>query len=551
MVYLVKKTIKGKKYLYLEHGARVNGKPRRVFSIYLGPEENIQSKQLEIKQILDGNYDINTYDFGLPVALMQISERLDLINIIDKVTGKREQGLSVGQYTGIATLNRCIQPISKSKLKEWFYNTYLFNFFPTIDTYLNSMAYSNHFRYLTAENINKIELEIVKKLKTEFKLEMKHIMYDPTNFHTFINPTNQELPRHGHSKQGRKTLNIVNVSVFNTHDGGIPFMHQTYPGNIHDATHFKSSFPKFMQRLNKLGIKSNEITLVFDKGNISQEVFEEIDETGIYWITSIRSSSHKDLYQLLPKNFKKDKLPNKKEIGVLEFTRKMHKKDRRLIVIFNPRRSKWSKKNFLKKLKLKYEELIAFRDNNLNFKKWRSSEKVIKKVKLMLKSYSKYFEIEISGDFAQLTMSIRRNKVNIQNHLLSLGKGYYMTNHKDLSGHEVIWTYRQQYMIEKLFNYLKNPDMTRIMPMYHSKDDSIRGHIFTCVLGVLLLTLLQREVKRKYPELSIDKIIDLLSQIKVAEINFKNGKKGQRSFTAISEDTKKLMKFLDLEKHLK
>ena len=92
------------------------------------------------------------------------------------------------------------------------------------------------------------------------------------------------------------------------------------------------------------------------------------------------------------------------------------------------------------------------------------------------------------------------------------------------AGLDIVWLYRQQFTIERLFDYLKNPDLIRIMPMFHFKDDSIRGHIFTCVLGLMLLTLLQREIRQKYPDMALRQIIDLLSQIKLTEIRslFKN-----------------------------
>ncbi len=77
--------------------------------------------------------DIIYYDYGLPVALMTIAEKLDLIGIIDRATSKRQQGLSVGQYVAIASLNRCIKPLSKHQLLNWFYTTYLQHFFPKIE----------------------------------------------------------------------------------------------------------------------------------------------------------------------------------------------------------------------------------------------------------------------------------------------------------------------------------------------------------------------------------------------------------------------------------
>ncbi len=112
MVYLVKKKINGQIYLYLVESARVNGKAKWVWQKYLGPEKQIKATA---SQAGAANFTVTTYDFGLPVALMRVAEKLDLIGTIDRCTGKRDQGLSVGQYAAIATLNRCIKPLSKGR----------------------------------------------------------------------------------------------------------------------------------------------------------------------------------------------------------------------------------------------------------------------------------------------------------------------------------------------------------------------------------------------------------------------------------------------------
>ena len=75
MVYLTKKRIKNNIYLYLEETARINGKSKRVWSQYLGPEKEIKKWSymgFDIEKL-----DIIYYDYGLPVALMTIAEKLD------------------------------------------------------------------------------------------------------------------------------------------------------------------------------------------------------------------------------------------------------------------------------------------------------------------------------------------------------------------------------------------------------------------------------------------------------------------------------------------
>ena len=263
-------------------------------------------------------------DFGLPIALMQLVKKLELIKIINDCTDKRNQGLSIGHYIVLAALNRCVKPTSKAKIRRWFENTALSKEFPPIETYLDSMAYTNHFKYLTLEIIDEIELHIHKKLLIDFGVDMSTLFYDPTNFFTYINPKSGiELPKHGNSKEGRSTLNLVGLTLFCTKDGALPVMHEVYPGNVQDARLFRQEIPQLLGRLKQIGVEPRELCLVFDKGNISEEAFEQINASGMYFIASIHPSMQKDLINLSPKNFPLEKLPNGKEIGVLEYERKI------------------------------------------------------------------------------------------------------------------------------------------------------------------------------------------------------------------------------------
>ncbi len=548
MVYLVKKKVKGNNYLYLNKKARVDGKPKVVWQFYLGPENNIEKLSENISVYLK-NYEPEVHNFGLPIALMKIAERLNLVKIIDKEINKRNQGLSVGEYILISSINRAVKPTSKAKMKKWFDSTYLQKVLPEINTYLDSNAYTNHFAYLTDENISNIEQELNKMLVSEFGIEMKNIFYDPTNYFTFINPSDQKLPRHGKSKEGRYSLNIINLSLFCTHEG-IPIMHRTYAGNTQDAGHFKTEFPKFAKRITSIGGDNSTLTLVFDKGNLSEEVFNEIEKSNINFICSIRPSTQKDLDSLIGEDFEIFTLPNKSKVGLKEFNRKLYNERYRLIVAYSPNRNNWSSEIKFEKIEKKVKAVQEFFKTRFNKNKWRDKENVIKKIKSIIKNkeYFNYIDYEVNGECSELTYDIKIKSGILEKHLEGLGKSYFMTNRTDLSPTEIVWLYRQQYTVEHAFKYIKKPNFIQIRPMYHHKDKSIRGHVFTAVLSLLLTSLLHREVRMEYPEISFMDTIDYLSEIDTVTVKLKN-----RSITKLakmSPESMKLNKYLNLEEYL-
>jgi len=545
MVHIVKKRKDDKTYLYLRQNHRVDGKSKQKWVIYLGPEhddEKIKNKLSTAKT--PDSFEI--FDFVFPAVLLGIAKRLDLVDIINKYTTKRNQGISVGEYMLIAVLNRGIKPTSKNQLQSWFDQTYLKNEYPLLQNAINSNAYSNHFKYLTEDAIEKIEDEIRQKLITEYNVDMSSLFYDPTNFYTFINPGDtQNLPRHGHSKEGRNVLNIVNLSLFCSEDSGIPVMHRTYPGNIVDVNHFKTEFPRFLKKFNN----HEEIVLIFDKGNISDELFKELSKSEVKFIASIRPSTQTHLHHLSGDDFEIFELPNKKKIGAKEFATSKENELYRIIVSYEPSRNKWYGSNLSAKLDKKIAEIDDWFKNRLNKKMWSRKDSVDKKMeKLIGEKFKKYIEYSITGEDGELILTYNSVQDKVDEHISTLGKSYLMTNIENIRPIDIIWRYRQQYIVERAFKYIKHNDFLSIRPMFHYNDDSIRGHVFSCVLGLTLLSLLHREVNVKFPEISMPKMISELKSANI--IRMTTGNRVIEKIIPASEELTELLKFLNFEKYL-
>jgi transposase len=548
MVHLVKKKKKGNVYLYLQETGRVNGKSKRLWQIYLGPEHKFKehSQIITIPEV-----ETDTIEFGLIAALLLTAEKLGVVNIINKFVKKRNQGLSVGEHMLFAAINRCVEPVSKTQLKEWFDSTILQKVYPNLGSSIDSRSYWAHFRYFEEDIFETIGEKLAQAAINEFNVSFDDLLFDPSNFFTYINPKkpNQTLPRHGHSKEGRSTLNLVNFSLFCALDGGIPFLHLVYPGNIHDTKHFKDALSKLKKLLNRINIPSAAITLTFDKGNLSKEAFEFIDREDFDYIASIRPSTQKDLLSISPKVFSLDDLPNGKQIGVKELKREIYGIKRRIIAIYNPKQAKWLKENFEVKIDDKIDAIKEFFQNRLNNKRWLRAEKIRDKCEKILgsKKFKNVVKVDIIGEEGNLNLSIVRNKAAFEEYMLSLGKSFLMTSRTDLEPLEIAWAYRQQYIVENAFKLLKNPKFLSIRPMFHRIDSSVRGHIFVCFIGLLLLSLLVRDLVKKNIPLSIPKAIKTLKKIKITKLTIPGRQKSVIKVDKMDEQAKILYKALNLE----
>ena len=566
MAFLVKKTIDGRVYLYLRHNHRVKGKVKTAWQVYLGPEEKFKTHAT----IAKCDIKTETLEFGLIAALLHVAEKLKLVDIINQSTNKRKQGFSIGDHFLFAALNRCVQPVFKSQLKDWIDSTILRKIHPNIKVNLDSRAYWTHFRYLSDDIIEVIENKLVHAIRNTFGVQLNELSFDPTNFFTYINPhkPNQILPNHGHSKEGRFTLNIVNVSLFCALDGGIPLFHLVYPGNVQDASHFKeTALPRLNQRLKEQDISLTNVTLIFDKGNLSPKGFDLIDDWKLNYICSDRPSGHKDLLSIPSDEFKLHTLPNGNEVGVKDFYLNKYGKTRRFVAILNPNEEKWNLENFKAKVQKKIAKIKVFFKDRLIFApgekrrgqgdKWRIRAEVEKKIKKMIgrEPFAKVIVATVKGPAklpvargGRLVVEISTNLEAFKKVALTFGKSFLMTNRKDLEANEVVWAYRQQYLVERAFKWLKNSEFLSIRPMYHRVDPSIRGHVFVCYLGLVLLSLLVREIVQLGVPTSIHEAIKHLKEIRMTRIKISGKSEPIENIDDMSQEAKKLYDVLKLER---
>jgi transposase len=553
MVHLVRKEVKGNIYLYLEETARVNGKPKRIWSKYLGPENSIKDAS-KLGLSLEAS-EINPIDFGLPVALMKIVKQLDLIKIIDQATFKRQQGFSVGEYMVISAINRCVNPVSKHQIQEWFENSFISQTFSGRETYLNSMAYSNHYDYLTDQALEKIEDALATKLKRDFHVDMSQLMYDPTNFYTYNQGDEDEeegLAQFGHGKEGRASLRIVGLSLVCSQDGGVPLFSHSYPGNIPDASLFKSQAKIINTRIKKLDLgEESEVLLTFDKGNNSDAAFAEFDKGKAYFLASLRPSMVKDLAEIPMQNFFHTALPNNKDVGLIEFERPFYGKPRRLIVVYNRDLALRQGGLLLEKLEERKEQILEFFQERLNVKKWRSVAAVQKKIDEMIPKYQQdLLSVNLIEELDSLSLHVEIDYTALIRKTTQMGKTYLITNHPTKPASELVRLFRQQITVERAFRFLKSPDIFRVRPIHVHNDSSIKGHLFTCVLGLLLLTLLTREVQKSRDHYSLEEIVGLLSTIKLIEINIPGTQRTIRRLTKLTPKSQDLVELLGLAKDL-
>ena len=272
---IIKKKIKGINYYYYVESKRIDGKSRYVNQKYLGSADKLLKMVLESgKSLQEQVLYAHEVQFGSVALIYDIAMKLGVVDIIDSVVPKRKQGASVGMYILTAAINRAVAPTSKSGLKDWYEQTslpYITGLKPNLFTAQNFWNNTD----ITIDQLRVIEDKLLKKTIDVFGIDIKSLIYDATNFFTYIDTMNSsELAKRGHDKAKRKDLRTVGLALMVTPDYSIPIISETYPGNRSDSIQFSVMMEQMKQRFRDITGEEAEITIVFDRGNNSQDNLE-------------------------------------------------------------------------------------------------------------------------------------------------------------------------------------------------------------------------------------------------------------------------------------
>src|SRR5205807_1735038 len=219
-----------------------------------------------------------------------LAQTLDVVATIDRHVPKRgTQGPSVGQYLLLAALNRCLAPTSKAKLAEWYGKTVLTRLLPLSSTQLTSQRFWDNMERVSPAQIAAVEDDLARTAVAHFGLDLHCLLFDATNFYTFHDSFNlrAQLHQRGHSKEGRDNLRILGLALLVSADSEVPLFHHTYAGNQHDAVTFHGVVEELLQRCGSLAQQVRDITLVFDKGNNSEDNLKILQKSAVHFIGSL------------------------------------------------------------------------------------------------------------------------------------------------------------------------------------------------------------------------------------------------------------------------
>jgi transposase len=540
MASLVFKKSRGRSYAYWVRSARVQGKPRIVEQVYLGPKdrflERVKRNFVDPPKKLK---KLRVKEFGASAWLWHWAQQLELVEIVDRHVpppkAGRRTSLSVGQYLVIAALNRAVQARSKSALySHWYQDSVLSRLWPAKPTELSSQRFWDHMDQVESAHIEAIQQDLLAGLQKWFALGHETLLYDTSNYFTFIDTFNQrsQLAQRGNNKQKRHDLRQLSLALFSDEQSGLPLYHQCYRGNQPDVGQALEAWQGWLRTcLKGLGQVPEQLTLVFDKGNTSKKNLVRLEAAPLHYVGSIPGHWVPDLLEIKPQAFEKLTLPGTKHLKVYRCRHLLWDKERTLLVVFSPsfyRKQRATLNRIQQKAEAQLQELA------LAIQRWKQTrqgsgftqESVEKKIRRWtarsrLREFLKLnLQLE-EGRVVALDWSWDR-KLKRQLQQRYLGKTILFTDRHEWDSEAIVTAYRRLSNNEAVFRLSKSR-RGPWWPMYHWTDSKIRVHALYCYLALLLLAILQIQLRESGLTLSIDHCLSRLEKIQEALVIYSNG----------------------------
>ncbi len=555
------------KYWYIVESRRVNGKPRPITLAYLGTADKLLKRLCE----QNGIYSCKSYSHGAIACFLKLSEELNIVEIINSYTVAQKSymaekplrhGLTSGITLLLGAIGRICKPTSKRGWWRWAQKTSCEYLLRMSLCKMNSQHFWDLMDCIPVKNIPLIEKEITQKIIEIFKIDTECLLYDTTNFYTYISSKNDRctIAQRGKNKQKRNDLRQVGLAMVVTQKDSIPLFHETYQGNSNDTKVFSKVLLKIKKRISELGFNIENQTIVFDRGNNSIKNLAKLERHKYYYAGALTPSDHKKLIEEAENNFTEVTV-NGIKYQAYKVKKNIWNYERTVVVYISENLKAGQLAGIYQSLEKKKKNLRKIQRQLLKPKTTQhDKEKLDKKVVQLLKGqFMKDLishEIEKDED-DRLHLNWSTNKEKLGELEDDLGFRIVMTNRHEWSTEKIISTYHGQADIETAFKHLKNRNYHGGGSHFHWTDQKIKVDQFIAVLGYQLTALMHRELKEKIKFTgSQEKMLEILNNVRLAALLEESEKKKNPKVRYILEsmetEEQEVVKALKIEEtHIK
>lgn len=340
-------------------------------------------------------------------------------------------------------------------------------------------------------NKDLIEEDLFARRKDLFS-DLDLVFFDTTSIY-FEGEGGETIGQRGHSKDHRPDLKQMVVGMVLDRNGD-PICSELWPGNTADV---KSLVPVVERLKKRFGIGS--VCIVADRGMISAETLAELGKRKWNYILGVRMRSSNEAKAVVARAGRYSEVHPKSDDpddpSPLKVKEVWFEDTCRYVVCVNEDQATKDRHD--------RDAIVASLRDALS----RGDKSLVGN-----KGFRKY--IRAGGK----QFAVDQDK--IKEEARYDGK-WVLTTNTDLPAHEVALKYKQLWMVEEVFRSMKSLLDTR--PIFHKRDETIRGHVFCSFLALLLRKELEDRLARKGWKLEWADVIRDLDSVVEMEVAV-NGK---------------------------
>ena len=399
---------------------------------------------------------------GPALIFERLWKKLGIGSIVSSLVAERKFGFSVERALFLTVLHRLFVSGSDRGCEKWRRNYridgaedialhQLYRAMAFLGEEISDQKDRTHAPRCTKDVIEEEMFDRRKNLFTD----LDFVFLDTTALY-FEGEGGKTIGERGHSKDHRPDLNQMVVGAL-LDDCGKPIACEMWPGNTADVT---STIPVVTRLKKRFG--ANRFCIVADRGMISQTTMLALEEEKLSYILGVRMRLVKEVKtevladetpyeEVYPEGIhSKDPSPLKVKEVVIDGTRYIVCKNER-----QARRDDADRNTIVESLK---EKIAKAPSSLISNKGYRGFVKVTKE-----------------------SVALDEDKINAD---VKFDGIWVLTTNTKLKAREVALKYKELWMVEHTFRDMKSVIDTR--PIYHKRDETIRGHVFCSFLALVL-----------------------------------------------------------------
>lgn len=507
-------------YLQLVHNTRVHGRVRQQVLGTLGRLDRLrESGQLdaliaslarfsEVSAVLGpdsrtAREGADTTRIGPALLFERFWEETGIGRVLSRQLGRRRFEFNVERAIFLTVLHRLFSPGS-DRAAEYWRRSYRIRGTEAIELHhlYRAMGWLGE-PLQAAEQVDaapfgprtrkdRIEEELFAQRRDLFS-SLDLVFFDTTSIY-FQGAGGESLGQFGKSKDHRPDRRQMVVGAV-LDNAGRPICSELWPGNTTDVT---TLLPVVDRLRSRFGV--DELCIVGDRGMISAETIAELqhEDRACHYILGARMRKVKEIREVAladsppfqevqgPRLTSKDPAPLQvKEVRIEE---------RRYVVCFNEEQATKDRGD--------REAILTSLEEQLR----RGDKRLVgnKGYRKYLKATEPHFDV----DWQKAEAEARFDGL------------WVLRTDLELEAAEVALKYKELWQVEDLFRDVKSVLETR--PIYHQRDDTIRGHVFCSFLALVLLKELQRRMEARgfsYEWARLRDDLDQLEEIRLEAVD--------------------------------